>query len=186
MGHHTFDANKVDNLEESSDRYRYLSRDELIGTLNPSAEDTIADLGSGTGFYTDDVAPFVSHIYAVDIQDAMHEYYRQKGIPENVESVTSDIATLPFEADHLDGAFSTMTYHEFTSEKSLNELGRVIASGGRIVIADWTADGMGEDGPSLDERFTANEASEALREVGFEIQYQATRPETFVIGGVRL
>lgn len=75
MGHHTFNIDKADNLEEAGSRYRYLSRDELVGVLSPSVEDTIADLGSRTGFYTDDVVPFVSYLYAVDIQDAMHEYY---------------------------------------------------------------------------------------------------------------
>lgn len=77
-----------------------------------------------------------------------------------------------------------MTYHEFASEEAINEIGRIIVSGERIVV-DWSGDGNGESGPPLDERFAVDEVNAALQEAGFEIQYQATRPETFVIQGRR-
>ncbi|ELZ28660.1 methyltransferase type 11 [Halogeometricum pallidum JCM 14848] len=185
MGHHTFDADKADNLEDAGSRYRYLSRDELLGALAPSSSDRVADLGSGTGFYTDDVAPYVDYVYGVDVQEAMHDYYREKGVPDNVELITSGVENLPFEDGQLDAAFSTMTYHEFTSGDAIQELSRVLVSGSRIVIADWSADGEGESGPPLKERFTAEEAATALRKGGFDIQYESTRPETFVIVGFR-
>lgn len=183
MGHHTFDASKAAKLEDAG-RYRYISREELLWALNLTGSETIADLGSGTGFYTDTIAPYVDHVYAVDIQEAMHEYYREKGIPENTELVTSDVGDLPFMSDHLDRAVSTMTYHEFAGDQALSELARVLTPGGRLVIGDWSADGTGEDGPPLEERFTTNEVTTALRDAGFEIDFQATRPETFLVTGV--
>ncbi|WP_139136090.1 class I SAM-dependent methyltransferase, partial [Haladaptatus sp. W1] len=94
--------------------------------------ETVADLGSGTGFYTDDVASFGEasnvSVYAVDMQDAMHDYYREKGVPENVALVTATIDDLPFDDDELDAAFSTMTFHEFASEDALAEVGRVLST----------------------------------------------------------
>lgn len=77
-----------------------------------------------------------------------------------------------------------MTYHEFASNRARSELARVLAPGGRLVIADWSADGTGEDGPPLKERFTTDEVTSVLRDVGFEIDFQATRPETFLVVGV--
>lgn len=57
MGHHTFDADGADKLERPERRYRFFSFEELLWALALSPEDTVADLGSGTGFFTDDIAP---------------------------------------------------------------------------------------------------------------------------------
>lgn len=184
MGFHTFDAEKAEKLEDASERYRYLSREELLYAIDPSSEDVIADLGSGTGFFTDDVAPYVETVYAVDVQEAMHDIYREKDLPENVEPVTSDIESLPFETDELDGAFSTMTYHEFATEAAIEELTRVLREGATLVIADWSAEGEGIGGSTPEERYAASDAVEALEAAGFEIVHTATRLETFLIIGV--
>lgn len=184
MGHHTFDASSATKLEDAAARYRYLSRDELLWALDLEGSETVADLGSGTGFYTDSVAAHADHVYAVDVQDAMHEYYREKGVPANVDLLTTDVRDLPFPSNHLDSAVSTMTYHEFENEQALSELGRVLTPGGRLVVGDWSATGTGEGGPPLDERFTGDEVVTALREVGFEIRFRADRPETLLIVGV--
>ena len=213
MGFHTFDPESADRLEDES-RYRYCSREELVGALglgpareesaaavdsDPDDEATIADLGSGTGFYTDDVAPFAGEVKAVDVQDEMHELYREKGVPENVELVTADIGDLPFGDGELDAAFSTMTFHEFAGSGSEDDEGgemnastevdagsevavaRVLRDGGRFVVADWTANGDGESGPPVSERYDCDEAVELLENAGFGIVRADERPETFLI-----
>ncbi|WP_058365253.1 class I SAM-dependent methyltransferase [Haloparvum sedimenti] len=181
MGYHTFDADRADRLEEARQRYRFLSAEELLWALSPDGDETVADLGSGTGFYTDDVAPAVDHVSAVDIQEAMHDYYREKGVPENVDLVTSGVADLPFETDSLDAAFSTMTYHEFADDAALTEVARVLGSGATFVVADWAASGRGTHGPPVDERFSVTEAASALRRHGFDVRFEAERPETFLL-----
>ncbi|MDG5759467.1 class I SAM-dependent methyltransferase [Natronococcus sp. A-GB1] len=191
MGFHTFPLERADELEDPS-RYRYCSREELLELLAPTAEDVVADLGSGTGFYTDDVAPFAGTVYAVDVQSAMHDRYREKGTPENVEFVTSEVSTLPFAEDELDGAFSTMTHHEYATppgsaspDDALEELARVLRPGGRLVTVDWSGDGDGEDGPALEERFSLEEAVDGLEAAGFEVETARGRPETFALVAVR-
>ncbi len=179
MGFHTFDAERAAELERPGVRYSWVSAEELIGPLAPTGSDVVADLGSGTGFYTDDVAPHVGTVYGVDVQAEMHEFYREKGVPENVELVASDVADLPFADDEIDGAFSTMTYHEFASSAALAELARVIRSDGPLVLFDWSADGDGAHGPPADERYAASDAVEALAAEGFEIDHESTRTETF-------
>ncbi len=180
MGFHTFPIDRADALEDPS-RYRYCSREELVAALDPTPESVVADLGSGTGFYTDDVAPFVETIYAVDVQSAMHDRYREKGVPDSVEFVTSDIESLPFPDDHLDAAFSTMTHHEYASEMAFAELARVLRPGGRLVTIDWAADGDGTDGPPLAERFDRETAVTHLESADFAIESATDRPETFAI-----
>ncbi|WP_254862944.1 class I SAM-dependent methyltransferase [Halovivax gelatinilyticus] len=178
MGFHTFPTERAEALRDPS-RYRFCSREELLESLPTGPETIVADLGSGTGFYTDDVAPFVGTLYAVDVQDEMHEFYREHGVPDGVELVTAEVASLPFDDGELDGAFSTMTHHEYASDDSFEELARVIGPGGRLVTVDWSRDGDGESGPSLDERFSLDDATDQLEAAGFTAESTRQRPETF-------
>lgn len=180
MGFHTYDVEQASNLEDPS-RYEYLSAEELLALVAPTREETIADLGSGTGFYTDNIAPYANTVYAVDVQSDMHAFYREKGVPGNVSLVTADVADLPFEDGELDVAFSTMTYHEFASDDAFTELRRTIRPGGRIVIVDWTTAGEGTTGPPLDERYDLAHAVEHLREHGFDVEHAESRRETFIV-----
>jgi len=179
MGFHTFDVSRADRLEDDS-RYRYVSVDELLALFDPEGA-VVADLGSGTGFYTDDVAPYAELVYAVDVQPEMHEYYRSKGVPGNVEFVTAEAADLPFEDGALDAVFSTMTFHEFASEAALVEVARVLADGGRLGVADWTARGRGEDGPPIDERYDLGGAVEMAEAAGLAVEHGDERRETLVL-----
>jgi len=181
MGYHTFDASQAEKLEDAAARYRFCSREELLGALSLRGDETVADLGSGTGFYADDVAPHVARLRAVDVQETMHDYYREKGLPENVDLVTADVADLPFDDGALDAAFGTMTFHEFAGEESLAELARVVRAGGRFVAVDWSAAGAGEIGPPAEERYDAASATEMLEDAGFETVRADERVETFAV-----
>jgi SAM-dependent methyltransferase len=178
-GFHTYPVERADRLEDAT-RYEYLSVDELLSLFG--CHGVVADLGSGTGFYTDDVAPHADRVYAIDAQSEMHDLYREKGLPENVAPVTSPIGDLPLEDDALDGAFSTMTYHEF-GPAALPELRRVLCPGALLGIADWTREGEGETGPPRDERFALSHARESLDSAGFEVIHADERRETFVVSG---
>ncbi len=180
VGFHTFPIERADALEDPG-RYRFCSREELLEVLDPAPDGVVADLGSGTGFYTREVAPFVDTIYAVDVQSAMHDRFRQHEPPANVEFVTAGVSSLPFADGHLDSAFSTMTHHEYADPRSFAELARVIRPGGTLVTVDWSADGDGVDGPPLTERYGATDASAQLEAAGFELESVRVRPETFIL-----
>jgi ubiquinone/menaquinone biosynthesis C-methylase UbiE len=180
MAFHTYPLERADALEDPS-RYRYCSREELVDAVDPDRTDVVADLGSGTGFYTDDVAPFVARCYAVDVQSGMHDRYREKGLPENVRPVTAAVDAMPFDDGDLDAAFTTMTYHEFATAEALAEIRRVLDADGRLVVVDGSARGDGEEGPSPDERYDLARARGQLREAGFAERRSHTRPETFLL-----
>ena len=180
MGFHTFPIDRADALADPS-RYRYCSREELLEMLDPASDDVVADLGSGTGFYTADVAPFVGTLYAVDVQEEMHEFHRKGGVPEHTELITANVSSLPFDDGGLDAAFSTMTHHEYAEDEAMAELARVIRPGGRLVTIDWSADGTGADGPPLEERFGPSTVTEQLERAGFTIESIRDRPETLAV-----
>ena len=178
MGFHTFPIDRADALEDPA-RYRFCSREELLEMLDPDPDAVVADLGSGTGFYTADVAPFVGTVHAVDVQPAMHELHRENGVPPNVELVTARVSSLPFDDGDLDGAFSTMTHHEYADDGTLAEVARVLRPGGRLVTVDWSADGTGDDGPPLEERFDPSSVRAQLERAGLTVESVRDRPETF-------
>ena len=177
---HTFDPANADRLDDVG-RYRFCSRDELVHALDPAAGDVVADLGSGTGFYTLDVAPYVGTLYGVDVQPTMHDLFERKGLPANVELLTAEVADLPLTEDALDRAFSTMTFHEFAGTGALAELARVLRPGGRLVSVDWSAVGEEAAGPPAEERYDVDEAADLLETTGFEVGLAQERPETFVL-----
>jgi ubiquinone/menaquinone biosynthesis C-methylase UbiE len=180
MGFHTFDSDRADALEDAAIRYRYCSRERLHALVAPHPGMVVADLGSGTGFYTDDLAPHVGTMYAVDVQTAMHDRYREKGVPEDVELIEADAVDLPLAADTLDAVVSTMTFHEFADPESMAEVARVLRSGGRLVTIDWDREGAGEAGPPRDETYALGDAVSLQTDAGFAVERATTRPETFV------
>ncbi len=179
MGFHTFDPERAEKLEDES-RYRWCSIEELVWLLSPEPDDEMADLGSGTGFYTDAIADRVRLVHAVDVQPKMHDLYEENGVPENVRQVTAEVADMPFDDASLDGIVSTMTYHEFSGEDAMAEIERVLAPGGRVVFVDWDRHGDGEGGSKPDERHDLGHAVSALGEIGLKVDHAASRTETFV------
>ncbi|MDS0221227.1 class I SAM-dependent methyltransferase [Haloarcula sp. S1AR25-5A] len=182
MGFHTFDVDRAAQLEDAS-RYEYLSVDELLALFDPDTSTVVADLGSGTGFYTDHVAAAAGRVYALDVQPGMHERYREKGLPSNVVPVTADIGSLPF-SDSLDAVVSTMTFHEFASPAAMEAVADALVPGGRVAIADWTQAGAGNEGAPRSERYAADDAVEFCTDAGIEVRRAEDRRETFVLEGV--
>jgi ubiquinone/menaquinone biosynthesis C-methylase UbiE len=181
---HTFDPAMADRLEDAS-RYRYCSREELIALVDPDPGDLIADVGSGTGFYTRDVAPHAGRVLGIDVQPAMHGLFRENGVPGNVALLSADADALPLADGALDGAFATMTFHEVATERALSELRRVLAPGGRFATVDWSAAGEGGAGPPVSDRQSAESATTMLEDAGFSVKRAGERPETFALVATR-
>jgi ubiquinone/menaquinone biosynthesis C-methylase UbiE len=183
VGFHTFDAAEADRLA-GPERFRFCSREEL---LEPSfdGDATILDLGSGIGFYTDEIAPFVGRVHAVDIQPEMHDRYRERGVADTVSLETAAARALPFRDGSLDGAVSVMTFHESTTDTAMAELFRVLEPGAPVVVVDWSREGRGAAGPPRGERFDASEARSFFEGAGFDVELARERPETFRIVAVR-
>ncbi|MFB6073630.1 MAG: class I SAM-dependent methyltransferase [Haloarculaceae archaeon] len=179
MEHHTFDPEGAERLADP-ERFAYCSVDELLALFDASPTDRVLDLGSGNGFYADEVAPYVGRLVGLDLQPAMLRRYRERGVPGNVDLVTGAGSALPFPDGAFDAAYSTMAFHEVEDE-ALAELGRVLRSGGRLGVVDWSAAGEGTRGPPLAERYAAADARERLSAAGFSVTRAEDRRETFVV-----
>lgn len=174
---------RIDRLEDPG-QYRYLSAEELRTFLDPRPDWTVADLGSGTGFFTDELVPVVATVYAIDVEPAMHRAYRAKGVPSTVRPLTADVRALPLDDDALDGAVSIRTFHHGVDD-GLEEIARVLRPGGRLVVVDWSATGAGDRdrGRHPEDYFELGAVQSRLVANGFHIAVAHERRETFVVVG---
>ena len=189
MGFHTFDPSMADRLEDES-RFRFCSREELLGALgdgtvdgDPGGEPSghLVDLGSGTGFYTRELAPFVGRVSAIDIQAAMHELFGEHGVPDNVNRIECSTDDLPLADASATAAVSTMTAHELPLTTTLVEPRRVLVDRAPVVVVDWSRQGRGEAGPPLAERHDAATVADKVVDAGFTVEEATERSETFAI-----
>lgn len=178
---HDHGDSRVERLNDPA-QYRYLSAEELRRFLDPNPDWAVVDLGSGTGFYTDAVAPVVGRAYAVDAAPEMHAAYRERGRPDNVESLTADVRNVPLDDGAADGALSVRTFHHGVAD-ALDEIARLLGPGGRFVVVDWSATGVGDRdrGPAPENCFDLATVQSMLVDAGFGIRDAHERRETFVV-----
>jgi ubiquinone/menaquinone biosynthesis C-methylase UbiE len=181
---HVFSAEMADRLENDA-RFRFCSVDELVRLLGAPGDGRLLDVGSGTGFYTRELAAHVDTVCGLDLQPAMHEYHREAGLADGVSLVTGRADALPFGDGVFEAAVSTMTFHEFVGPDAVAELERVVRPGGRLVVVDWALHGAGEAGAPTSERLSVGEAVAALDGTAFRLDHAALRVETFVLAATR-
>lgn len=175
MEEHIMDSEKAEMLERK-DRYRIISKEEILGEIEEG--ETVADIGSGTGFFTDDMAIKAGKVYGIDFQKGMHQYYREKGLPENVELIHSKASEI--QINEVDNIFSFLSLHEINLEKSLEKFREILNKDGRIFIVDWSKNAETEDIPPREELYSAEEASELVSEL-FYVEKSVERYDTFLI-----
>jgi putative heme-binding domain-containing protein len=116
----------------------------LLGALAIRRGSTVADIGSGTGYFTWRLAEAVGpqgKVYAVDVQQSMLDLTKtavEQRKLHNVEYVLArdDSPRLPPES--IDLAFIAYAYHEFADpEATMAAIRRALRPGGRVLILEY-------------------------------------------------
>ncbi|MBM4269536.1 MAG: class I SAM-dependent methyltransferase [Deltaproteobacteria bacterium] len=121
--------------------------EEVVETLDIEPGDQVADLGSGSGYFTFRLADAVGSsgkVYAVEVDESMNEYLaglvKERGA-ENVQIVLAspDDPRLPEES--IDLLFTSNTFHHIEDRPAyFRRVKRVLAPGGRVAIIDYRED----------------------------------------------
>jgi ubiquinone/menaquinone biosynthesis C-methylase UbiE len=130
---------------ENEARDIYVKRQKITVAVGLRPGDAVADIGAGTGLFTQLFAKQVGAmgtVYAVDIGPAFLKYITEQAKKHGQERViktvlnTQDSTELP--ADSIDVAFICDTYHHFEHpKKMLASIHRALRPGGRLVIIDF-------------------------------------------------
>jgi ubiquinone/menaquinone biosynthesis C-methylase UbiE len=117
-------------------------RDQIIDEAGLQPQDTVLDLGSGTGLLALAAAPLVETVWAIDISPAMCDYLRTKADSaglHNVKVAVGSAISLPLVEDSVDVVISNYCLHHLPDKDKLRvlaEVRRVLVPGGRLVIGD--------------------------------------------------
>ena len=130
--------------------YEGFSRDEwqqperVIAALGLRSGDHVADLGSGSGYFTLRLAPAVGpdgRVYAVDVDEEMNEYLRKRVAEADLANV--DVILGRFEDPLLpDGSVDLVlivdTYHHLEDRPAyFRNLRRDLKPSGRVAVIDY-------------------------------------------------
>lgn len=153
--------------------------DTLIHAMKIEPGDRVADVGSGEGEYTLQMAQAVGdsgRAFAVDIDEDdledLNEQIKERGV-ENITTVSSvyDNPMLPRRS--FDAVLVRNAYHEFTAHKSmLRHIKAALQPGGRLVLVESIESHLvGEDRARQveDHDLGMRYARRELTQAGFEI-----------------
>lgn len=115
-----------------------------LAELRPEPGDRLLDVASGA----DGVAPDVQRAVGVDLSEGMLQIARSRLREaaatrplDNVEFLQGPSDALPFEDGSLTALVCTTAFHHFPDpQRSIDEIARVPAPGGRLVLGDAARD----------------------------------------------
>jgi ubiquinone/menaquinone biosynthesis C-methylase UbiE len=97
---------------------------------------TVVDLAAGTGKLTRMLVPTGARVIAVEPVAGMRAQLEQ-AVPE-VETITAYAERMPFEDSSVDAVTSAQAFHWFATEEALDEIARLLRSGGRLGLV-WNS-----------------------------------------------
>lgn len=121
---------------------------KALAELRPGEGDRVLDVACGAGGLVIEVAPRVERAVGVDLSDGMLDIARARlgavaggGRLGNVEFLRGPSDALPFDDGGFTALVCTTALHHFPDpQRSIEEMARVLAPGGRVVIGDACRD----------------------------------------------
>ncbi len=107
----------------------------------------VLDIGTGRGFTAVELARRGAGVTTIDMSEEMlksaHLYAVDAGVADKIEFHLADGGDLPFEEGSFEAVIMINVLHHLEdSDAVLPEIARVLMSGGRLVVADFTDRGF--------------------------------------------
>ncbi len=160
---------------ERPEREEEENTSKLINNMNISAGDTIADIGSGSGYHVYKMAPISKNgtVYAVDIQQEMlaaimmHPDYETN---KNVETVLGGDKSVNLPENSIDKVLMVDVYHEFNYPyEMILSIKKALRKDGKIYLIEY----RGEDASvpiKKVHKMTEAQAVKEMKAAGFKLE----------------
>ncbi len=150
---------------------------EVIQALVLKPDAVVADIGSGTGYFSTRIAHMVpkGKVYGVDTEPDMVKYLSDRAVREGLKNIMAVHAT-PGDArlpEKTDLVLMVDVFHHITDRESyFRKLQDSLKPGGRIAIIDFRMDA--KDGPPKSARLTPEQVTVELKRAGYTL---AAKPD---------
>jgi len=148
---------------------------QVIEALALKPDASVADIGSGTGYFAVRLAHFVpqGRVYGVDIEPDMVKYLTERARREGLDNLTAvagapDDARLPRTVDLV---LMVDTYHHVDRREGyFRKLAQSLKPGGRVAIVDFDANST--MGPPPAQRIEAKRVVAEMAGAGYRLEHE--------------
>ena len=190
MDHRFEDAEQHARSFDDPARDAWQMPERVIAALGVQPGETVADVGAGTGYFTMRLAQATGAktVYAVDIEQSMVDYTRNRAEVAGLNNVVavlagSDRTNLP---EPVDLVLIVDTYHHIPDRVAyFRRLRESLQPSGRLAVIDFRKDSP--SGPPVEFRFTPDQITGELERAGFTLaaQHGFLPRQMFLIYGPR-
>ena len=164
---------------EGFDRNEWQHPEEVIRSLGLQAGGKVADLGSGSGYFTVRLASAVGStgkVYAVDVDREMNDYVVKRAQEEgynNVEVILAKYDDPLLPGSGVDLIFTCNTYHHLENRvQYFANVRKHLRPNGRVAIVDFNGEGWFQ---KIFGHWTAGEViQKEMEEAGYVLQREFT------------
>jgi arsenite methyltransferase len=165
---------------EGGSRDEWQKPDEVVAMLNIAPGSTVADLGSGSGYFTARLARATGgdgKVYAVDVDAEMNEFLaerlRKEGVA-NVEIITAEADDAKLPPGAIDLLFTSNTYHHLPDPAVyFRHLKKALAPGGRVAILEYSDETGGLFVEWFGHSTGRAQIEKSLQEAGYRLESDA-------------
>ncbi len=191
MQHDFSDVARFEAMFDAPDRVAWQHPVEVTQLVGISPGQTVADLGTGTGYFLPYLSVAVGpsgHVLALDSEPAMIEHVRARAEREGIVNVEAravaadDPGLAPESVDHV---LVVDTWHHFGDRTAYaTRLGQALRPGGSVVVVDFTQESA--HGPPVEARVRAETVAHELTAAGLSAEIVTeTLPDQYVVRGRR-
>jgi len=152
--------------------------EQIVAQLNLNKGSQVADIGSGTGFYSFAAAEAVGpsgRVFSLDVQKDLLERIKTEAIAKGVGNIT----TVWVDAEKPNGTrlrdasisaviVANVLFQVEDKEGLITEVKRILSPGGIVLVVDWS-ESFGGVGPHFDQVFNKEAAENLFTSHGFSI-----------------